>query len=796
MAALCWALPLRGREACSQSEIRDMRTHLLGLMLIAGLAGCSSESDVGSADGVTKTAGGDAAPKLTSTSLAAQRESATSFASSPDRGELLAYGDARKARSSGAYTWHPVSISEAHALNAIGTGRLVLNLPNGEALDVTYERHEEQPDGNWTWVGNRDDGTKAVLTFGEKAVFGTIMRGENQYRVRTDRAGAWIVETDPHLAAASGGRSEDGNDTLLPPESRELMAAASGQISSSAATARAVPGKAAQVIDLLVGYSSTIANELGSQSAAVTLMSNLAATANAAYANSGVNTRLRLVHVMPVTYGDTTANKEALQQLTGYNDTTQQPITPNSAFNSLRAARNEYGADLVAFVRSYREPEQAGCGIAWQLGTPSRAISTADEAFGYAVVGNGYDVGSDNNTYFCSDYALAHELGHLMGQAHNREDAIAPGAHTYAYGYRETSPTGFFTIMAYPAADSQIEAPFFANPAVNYLGRPVGTATANNVASMNQTMPVVSMFRATVVPVLGAARNDVDVDGRSDLLFHNPATRQFSYRVLNGTTVTRTYLVGGVGPGYNVVATGDFNGDGRVDVVWSHPTNRDLYMWQGNGSTFTSTRFGDYPPGWRVVGAVDVNNDRMADLLFHNATTRQFSYRIMNGTRVVRSYLVGNVGPGYTVAATGDFNGDGYGDIVWTHPTNRDLYMWLGNGSTFTSTRFGTYPAGWVVSGAVDVDGDGRSDLLFHNATTRQFSYRIMNGLSVTRSYLVGGVGPGYTVATVGDFNGDGFGDVVWTHPNNRDLYMWRGNGSSFTSARFGTYPAGWGVVR
>ena len=771
-----------------------MRKHLLGLVLIASVAGCTSESDLAPAEGTAgllAQSGQDVPP--TASSLSVARGSATSFASLPDRGELLAYGGARKVRASGAYAWHPVSLSEAHALNSIGNGRMVVNIPNGESLALQYQRHEEQPDGNWTWIGrNDDDGASAVLTFGEKAVFGTIERGGTRYRVRTDRTGAWIVETDPRLVAANGARPADGNDTLLPPESRALMAAASRQLAKSAASGQPVSEKAGGVIDLLVGYSSTIANELDSHNAAMTLMSNLAAMANTAYANSGVNMRLRLVHAMPVTYGDSTPNSEALQQLTGH--TGSQPVTPNAAFNALRAARNEYGADLVAFVRRYREPEQDGCGIAWLLGHPDRPISTADEAFGYAVVSDGEDVGSDNNTYFCSDYSLAHELGHVMGQVHNPENATTVGAHSYAYGYREASPSGFFTIMAYPASDSQIEAPLFANPDVRrHAGRPAGTATANNVLSMNQTMPVVSTFRAATL--LGGARNDVDIDGRSDLLFHNPATRQFSYRVMNGPTVTRSYLVGGVGPGFTVVATGDFNGDGRVDLVWSHPTLKSLYMWQGNGTTFTSTWFGTYPEGWSVVGAIDVNVDGRADLLFHNPTTRQFSYRLMNGTLWIGSYLVGGVGEGYTVAATGDFNGDGAGDIVWADPVNRDLYMWVGNGSTFTSVRAGTCPAGWVVAPSVDVDGDGRSDLLFHNAATRQFSYRIMNGPNVTRSHLVG-VGAGYTIATVGDFDGDEFGDVVWTNPGIRDLYMWRGNGNTFSSTRSGTYPPGWGVVR
>src|SRR5690606_6139152 len=134
----------------------------------------------------------------------------------------------------------------------------------------------------------------------------------------------------------------------------------------------------------------------------------------------------------------------------------------------------------------------------------------------------------DGNTYFCSDFSLAHELGHLMGQAHNTEDAGGVGgAHTYSYGYREASSTGFYTIMAYPSADTQIEAPYFANPALNYLNRRTGVANASdNDRSMNQMMPIIAQFRATVVPLPGGVPADFDGDGKSDVLFRNTSNGQ------------------------------------------------------------------------------------------------------------------------------------------------------------------------------------------------------------------------------------------------------------------------------
>src|SRR3546814_10274029 len=80
------------------------------------------------------------------------------FASLPDRGELLAYEQVRQVKHKGAYNAYPVAISETHALQAMQSGEMVGNAPNGEPIRLKYERHEESPDGNWTWIGSNADG--------------------------------------------------------------------------------------------------------------------------------------------------------------------------------------------------------------------------------------------------------------------------------------------------------------------------------------------------------------------------------------------------------------------------------------------------------------------------------------------------------------------------------------------------------------------------------------------------------------------------------------------------------------
>src|SRR3546814_5180211 len=81
---------------------------------------------------------------------------------------------------------------------------------------------------------------------------------------------------------------------------------------------------------------------------------------------------------------------------------------------------------------------------------------------------------------------------------------------------------GFYTVMAYPQADGdQFAIRHFANPNVTYLSRATGVANqSDNVRSLNQSMPIIATFRATVTPVSGLFpwTNAFNGDSVSDIL--------------------------------------------------------------------------------------------------------------------------------------------------------------------------------------------------------------------------------------------------------------------------------------
>ena len=726
------------------------------------------------------------------------------FASLPDRGTLLAFDRSSKPVQRGAFTYHAVQLSEAHALNAAAPGKSIdLPLPSGETMRIAYQRHEEALDGNWSWIGKTKDGLDAVITFGEGAVFGRIYQKNTEaYSLTMSGGRSWLVQTDPSkLLDGNLGRNPDESDALIPPS----VAAAVGARKLSAAATVEGGGKAsaANTVDVVLGYTNGLVTKYGTAANATTRLSNLMAITNQGYVNSLITPRVRLVRTVLVNYTDSNSNELALEALTGYDcsPTSCTPQTVPAELVPLRTARDEYGADLVSLVRPFQAPQHQGCGIAWLLGGGGFAIDNTDAPFGYSIVSDGNDNDeSDGRNYFCREETLAHELGHNMGQQHNTEDSGGDsGTHPYSYGYRETLPTGFYTVMAYRLANSsQFSINYFGNPSVNYTdtNRPTGTATADNARSLNISMPLVAQFRNTVVPFGNKVHNDLNGDGRSDLIWFNATAPSMAYWLMNDTTTTSTGLFG-VGSVYRIVATGDLDGDGRADLIWRDTSNNLYYYWRSRGDgTFDTGYLASVDGAWSISRTTDINGDGRDDILWVNPSGGLIAYWLMSAPGTVSSTKVFPVDQtAYQLVATGDLDGDGRGDIIWSNSSIRQMYAWRSRGDgTFDYLALGGYAAGWNVIDSADINGDGRSDLIWQSPTQGLFAHWFMNGATTIGT---GGfaIGTSARVVTSGDLNGDGRSDIVVA--NGTTLQLWRSRSDGgYDTVGLGGAPTVWSIIR
>lgn len=758
------------------------------------------------------------------------RKAPSSIAAYPDRGRLLAYDHERQVVRSGASTWHPVNISEAHALRAVAEGAMTVRAPSGEIIRLNYERHFEHPDGNWTWIGREygsAPGTETVLTFGEKAVFGVIRQGNADLKLTTEAGSTWLVEN----GQADGSQLANVDDALeLPNMSIPIAASASEYLQASGAVEQQIAGLAtaqatSTTVDIAMGFTTGFATRLGGESQARTRLNFLVDVTNQAFTASGINARLRLVRSLQVDYSDDTSNRLALFDLTGVNCTEQvngaqymsssrwdcTPITPPAGLQPLIAARETYGADVIVLVRKYVAPENVSCGSAWMLGGGQNTIDASSAAFGTTVVSDSSGDQFPSNGSTCPDLHLAHEIGHTMGQQHdlvtamgsddsdNNGNMLDPeefGRHPYSFGYSTDGTASDIATIMSNRRPSQTRYRVFSSPLISSCGgAPCGTADQeDNARSMSETIPVIAAFRATVVapsqpqnPSRGLAGR-IDGDNRDDVLWFNPQTEELYYWLMSGGR-----LVMGKGGVYAPAsatprAMADVNSDGRADILLA--SGQDIWIYLGNSSgTFASAYLAPYPAGWDLVGMGDVDADGKADVVWHHPTTRELYYWLLDGAtiRLGRGTVTTPAG---TVPRLGDLNGDNRADVIL--PSTGDIWVYIGNvAGTFTSSYIASYPSGWNMVGAQDVDADGKDDLLWHHPTTGELYYWLMDGGAIQLGR--GGVlaPTGTTPRILADFNGDGRADVFL--PSGEHIWTYVGNTSgSFTSFYTAPYPAGW----
>ncbi len=286
---------------------------------------------------------------------------------------------------------------------------------------------------------------------------------------------------------------------------------------------------------------------------------------------------------------------------------------------------------------------------------------------------------------------------------------------------------------------------------------------------------------------LVAVPGDLDEDGRPDLLLRDGSTGVTTRHALSSTgTVGRALssytrfrevdLMSGVG---------DLDGDGNLDLVVRDEQARLLLVpGRGNGGFGPAVSLredaGDLT---ELTGAGDLDGDGNPDLVGRTAAGLVVLAGRSNGRLGAPGAIAGDWSDEDRISGGGDLTGDGTPDLVVRRVGVRTTFVLPGDGNGGFGAARGPYPrlagvARLVVAG--QVTGSRHADILGVTAGggLRLFAH---NGRSNIGRVIATGIDLSDTdlLLNVGDWNGDGRGDLMTRQRATGKLFFRAGTGKA-----------------
>jgi hypothetical protein len=316
------------------------------------------------------------------------------------------------------------------------------------------------------------------------------------------------------------------------------------------------------------------------------------------------------------------------------------------------------------------------------------------------------------------------------------------------------------------------------NPATFELWVPTG----------DTAFTVPSNAPSTITPnfLVGGAVFDVNGDGNLDLVFvdaHTPANVWTLLGNGNGTFQAATSVA--LGSKVSNVVFADFNGDGIIDFAAITGTQDVVYLGQANGTFVAGTPLSNPDSVYDICNnaAGDLNGDGKPELVAANCSVSgaagNLTIYVNNGDGTFKTGVyysaateatndtAANISPlAVTIA---DVNGDNKNDLIVSNHDAGDVTVLLGNGDGTVNVPTVGYNAGGTPKTSpivADFNGDGNVDIVvpdfdFSFAYLQGYGDGTFRGAQDFFSPVPQGFSAGATAIATGDFNGDGYPDLV-----------------------------------
>ena len=381
-------------------------------------------------------------------------------------------------------------------ITAANNARLTITLPDAGQLTMVRISQEHVGKHAFVWHGTAEGYPGSSVTFSvvSRTVLGSIDLGRSFYRLRHYKGEQFVEEID--LSRIHYPREEPRSDTttmMHPP----LTAIGPDLHDATRRDGDMISTCSPNPADALKG-------EGGSEDALAARIAMAIGEANTSFANSNINLKFRLVYLSEVAYNEAHYTPDDRNNL-------QNGLIKDMNGVNVLTLRDQHDADIVVLL--------VEDGDGGPLGWSNQYDGNPDKAFSAVV-----------RKYATSPlYVFTHELGHVMGANHSRNDTFennkcsspstfpCPNDTGYNHGHIQASPsdpnvTPWGTIMiTFEGCQQCRRKAYWSNPNVKYpdsngdpTGVPIGSVDPlpeDNHYRINKTAASICSFRPRRFPV-------------------------------------------------------------------------------------------------------------------------------------------------------------------------------------------------------------------------------------------------------------------------------------------------------